>query len=153
MRVVIQRVKSASIIVEEKEVAKINNGYLLLVGFGHHDNPAIIEKIAEKIKKLRIFSDEAGKMNLSITEVGGEILSVSQFTLYGDITGGNRPSFTNSATAEEAGEFYRYFNECLRNLGLSVQTGIFQAEMLVSLENDGPVTIVLDSGEFKWEKS
>ncbi len=150
MRVVIQRVKSATVTVEWKEVAAIGKGYLLLVGFSRVDNEIIAEKAAEKISNLRIFNDAAGKMNLRITEVEGEILSVSQFTLYADLASGRRPSFINSAPASQAEELYEVFNKSLRNLGLEVKTGIFQADMLVTLENDGPVTVILDSGDFKW---
>lgn len=149
MRVVIQRVKNASVTVEEKIVGKIRQGYLLLVAFADFDDEATVEKLAEKIKNLRVFSDSAGKMNLSLEEVQGEVLSVSQFTLYADLTTGRRPSFLQSAKAEKARVLYEYFNKCLVALGLKVETGLFQAEMLVKLENDGPVTVILDSEDFK----
>jgi len=148
MRIVVQRVKKASVIVDNVVINSIKQGYVLLVGFDKKDNREIVERLAEKIKNLRIFSDKEGKMNLSIEDTGGEILSVSQFTLYANLTTGRRPSFTQSASAEVAKLLYEYFNECLIKLELEVKTGIFQAEMLVNIENDGPVTVIFDSEDF-----
>ena len=122
---------------------------MLLVGFGLNDNYQIIEKMAEKISKLRIFDDENGKVNKSIFDVEGKILSISQFTLYADCAKGNRPSFTDALGGEKAIEYYKYFNDCLRKLNLEVQEGIFGANMKISLLNDGPTTILLDS-EVLW---
>ena len=147
MKVVIQRVSKASCTIDEKITGEINTGYLLLVGFGPNDNEQIANKLAEKIAKLRVFEDEEGKMNKSIFEVSGSILSISQFTLYADCKKGNRPSFSGALSPEEAQRLYLYFNDCLRKLGLNVQEGVFAADMKISLLNDGPVTIVLDSEE------
>ena len=147
MKLVIQRVSNANCKVDGNITGEINNGYMILVGFGLNDNNTIIEKMAEKVSKLRIFEDEDGKINRSIFDVDGKILSISQFTLYADCKKGNRPSFTNALGGDKAIEFYRYFNECLRNLNLEVQEGIFGADMKISLLNDGPVTIILDSEE------
>lgn len=146
MRVVIQRVKSASCIVDSKVTGKIKGGLLLFVGFKKDDTEDIILKLAKKIKKLRIFSDSLGKMNLSINESKESILSISQFTLYGNLHKTNRPSFSESMEFDKASLFYDKFNNVLNNeLGLNVETGIFGANMEISLVNDGPVTIILDS--------
>jgi D-tyrosyl-tRNA(Tyr) deacylase len=150
MRIVVQRVKKAKVAVAEEVVAAIDVVYLLLVGFTESDNREIVKKIADKLINLRIFSDEADKLNLSIKEVQGAILSVSQFTLYADLTAGRRPSFIKSAKAEKAKVLFEYFNECLKNYSINVQSGIFQTDMQVSLQNDGPVTIILESEDFKW---
>ena len=147
MKVVIQRVSKASCTVDDKITGEINTGYLLLVGFGPDDNEQVANKLAEKIAKLRVFEDEEGKMNKSIFDVGGSVLSISQFTLYADCKKGNRPSFSGALAPAEAERLYLYFDECLRKLGLEVQEGIFGADMKISLLNDGPVTIVLDSEE------
>ena len=147
MKLVIQRVSNANCKVDGNITGEINNGYMILVGFGLNDNNTIIEKMAEKVSKLRIFEDEEGKINKSIFDVDGKILSISQFTLYADCKKGNRPSFTNALGGDKAIEFYKYFNECLRKLTLEVQEGIFGADMKISLLNDGPVTIILDSEE------
>lgn len=120
---------------------------MLLVGFGLNDNSTVVEKMAEKVSKLRVFEDENGKMNKSIYDVSGRILSISQFTLYADCKKGNRPSFTNALGGDKAIELYKYFNLCLKNLNLEVQEGIFGADMKIELLNDGPVTIILDSEE------
>lgn len=149
MRVVVQRVANANCKVDNNITGQIDKGYMLLVGFGHNDNKQIIEKMAEKISKLRIFEDEEGKINKSIFDVEGKILSISQFTLYADCTKGNRPGFTDALGGPQANEFYKYFNECLRKLNLDVQEGIFGADMKISLLNDGPTTIILDS-EVLW---
>ena len=146
MRIVLQRVKSASVSIEGSVVGEINQGFLLLVGVGPDDNRDDASYLAKKIAGMRIFSDENGKMNLSIDQVGGKILSVSQFTLFADTKKGNRPSFTGAAGPEAANKLYEEFNEILRTeYGLIVETGEFAADMQVSLVNDGPVTILLDT--------
>lgn len=147
MKVIVQRVKEASCKVDEKITGSINTGYMLLVGFGLDDTKEIVEKVATKISKLRIFDDENGKINKSIFDVSGKILSISQFTLYADITKGNRPAFVNALGGEKAKDLYDYFNECLRHFGLEVYEGIFGADMKISLINDGPCTIIVDSKE------
>lgn len=149
MRVVVQRVSNANCKVDGIITGEINIGYMLLVGFGLDDDELIAEKMAEKISKLRIFEDEDGKINRSIFDVNGKILSISQFTLYADCKKGNRPSFTNALGGDKAVDLYKYFNECLRRLNLEVQEGIFGADMKINLLNDGPVTIILDS-EVLW---
>ena len=145
MRLVIQRVENANCKVNENITGIIDTGYMILVGLGINDNKDVVAKMAEKVSKLRIFSDENGKINLSIHDVKGKILSISQFTLYADCAKGNRPSFTNALGGQEAKELYLYFNECLRKLGIEVEEGIFGADMKIALVNDGPVTIILDS--------
>ena len=146
MRIVLQRVKSASVSIDDVVVGKINQGFLLLVGVGPEDSSDDASYLARKIAGMRIFSDENGKMNLSIDQVGGKILSVSQFTLFADTKKGNRPSFTGAASPEAANKLYEEFNEILRTeYGLIVETGEFGADMQVSLVNDGPVTILLDT--------
>ena len=145
MRLVIQRVSNANCKVDGNITGEIENGYMILVGFGLNDSNIVVEKMAEKVSKLRIFEDENGKINKSIFDVNGKILSISQFTLYADCKKGNRPSFTDALGGDRAIELYKYFNECLRKLNLSVEEGIFGADMKISLLNDGPVTIILDS--------
>ena len=146
MRIVLQRVKSASVSIDEVVVGNINQGFLLLVGVGPEDTSDDASYLARKIAGMRIFSDENGKMNLSIDQVGGKILSVSQFTLFADTKKGNRPSFTGAASPEAANKLYEEFNEILRTeYGLIVETGEFGADMQVSLVNDGPVTILIDT--------
>ena len=146
MRIVLQRVKSASVSIEGSIVGEINQGFLLLVGVGADDNRDDASYLARNIASMRIFSDENGKMNLSIDQVGGKILSVSQFTLFADTKKGNRPSFTGAASPEVANQLYEVFNDILRKeYGLTVETGEFGADMQVSLVNDGPVTILLDT--------
>lgn len=147
MRVVIQRVLSAKVEVENHIVGEVKQGFLLLVGIHHEDNETIVAKMANKVINMRIFSDEAGKMNQSILAVGGEILSVSQFTLYADCKRGNRPGFSDAARQEQATFLYDKFNELLQSSVSKVATGVFGADMQVSLVNDGPVTILLDSKE------
>ena len=149
MRVVIQRVNGASVEVENKIVGKIDKGFLLLVGVEKGDTTAEADVLAEKISKMRIFEDENGKMNLALNDVGGSILSVSQFTLCADCRRGNRPDYFNAAPPTEANELYEYFNTYLKNKGFIVEKGIFGADMKVSLVNDGPVTIILDSNDLK----
>jgi D-tyrosyl-tRNA(Tyr) deacylase len=151
MRVIIQRVSSAQVTVNDKIIGQIGRGYLLLVGFESADNEERIAEMARKIYQLRINEDDSGKMNLSIDQVGGSILSVSQFTLYADCHLGNRPGFSLAAPASQASIWYDEFNEALRRYNLNVQTGQFQADMKVQLVNDGPVTIILDST--LWEET
>ncbi len=143
MKIVVQRVKKAKVDVNNKTVGEIDKGLLLLVSFTHNDTLDNIKYMVNKVINLRIFDDQNGVMNLSVKDVGGSILSVSQFTLYGDCTKGNRPSYVNSMKAEQAKEMYEIFNQELRK-EIKVETGIFQAEMEVSLVNDGPITIILE---------
>ena len=144
MRVLIQRSKNSSVKIDNKINGEINHGYVLLVGFTYGDNKQIIDRVIKKILNLRIFEDENGKMNKSIIDVNGEILSISQFTLYADLTGGNRPSFKESLEYNEASKLYDYFNNRLKE-NIKVETGIFGSDMKVSILNDGPVTIMIDS--------
>jgi D-tyrosyl-tRNA(Tyr) deacylase len=145
VRAVIQRVTRASVSVEGKVAGEIGAGLLVLLGVSRTDNPESASYLAEKIANLRIFSDEAGKMNLSLLDIGGSALVVSQFTLYGDTRGGRRPSYVQAAPPEEAKRLYEEFVGSMRALGLTVETGVFQAHMQVELANDGPVTILVDS--------
>ncbi|HEY4390819.1 MAG TPA: D-aminoacyl-tRNA deacylase [Paenibacillus sp.] len=145
MKVVLQRCKEANVTVQGEVVGSIGQGLMLLVGITHEDTEKEAAYLAEKIAGLRIFEDEEGKMNLSVTDIGGAILSVSQFTLYGDCRKGKRPSFIAAARPEQAEPLYNRFNEMLREKGLVVETGQFGANMDVALTNWGPVTIVLDS--------
>ncbi len=145
MRAVIQRVTRASVSVAGQVAGEIGAGLLVLLGVSRTDNPESASYLAEKIANLRIFSDEAGKMNLSLLDTGGSALVVSQFTLYGDTRGGRRPSYIQAAPSEEASRLYEEFVRSMRALGVAVQTGVFQAHMQVDLVNDGPVTILLDS--------
>ena len=145
MRAVIQRVSRASVSVDGKIVGQIGQGLLVLLGVSRADTESAADYLAEKIAGLRIFEDSAGKMNLSLAEIKGSVLLVSQFTLYGDVRRGKRPSFDAAAPPEQARKLYEYMIERLRALGISCQTGVFQAMMQVELVNDGPVTILLDS--------
>ena len=145
MKVVIQRVIKSSVRINNKEVAKIGKGFLILLGISKDDNFEKADYIIKKIYNLRVFSDENDKMNLSIQDINGELLIVSQFTLYADCKKGNRPSFINAAPPEDAEKIYEYFiNECKKN-NLKVETGEFGADMKVELINDGPVTIILEN--------
>ena len=145
MRVVIQRVTEAEVSINEEISGKINNGLLILVGIGQDDHMEDIQWLTQKITNLRIFSDNEGKMNLSILDIKGEILLVSQFTLYASIKKGNRPSFIQSAPPIFAIPLYEQFIKSLKETGIAIQTGQFGADMKVSLTNDGPVTIIIDS--------
>jgi D-tyrosyl-tRNA(Tyr) deacylase len=145
MRAVIQRVSRASVTVEGKVVGQIGKGLLVLLGVASRDGEPAADYLAEKTVGLRIFEDDTGKMNLSCADLGGEILVVSQFTLYGDVRKGKRPSFDGAARPEEANRLYEYFISRIRAAGLKCETGTFQAMMDVELVNDGPVTILLDS--------
>lgn len=145
MKVVLQRSKAASVTVDGKVTGAIDSGYVLLVGITHGDTQEDVEYLAKKVANLRLWEDADGKMNHSILEHGGAILSVSQFTLYGDAKKGNRPSFTSAARPEVAEPLWEAFNNALREHGLHVETGIFGAMMDVALTNDGPITILLES--------
>ncbi|KIL75431.1 D-aminoacyl-tRNA deacylase [Bacillus badius] len=145
MKVVLQRSKEASVTVAGKVVGRIDSGLVLLVGVTHEDGEEEAAYLAEKIVHLRIFEDEEGKMNRSLLDVGGAILSVSQFTLYGDCRKGRRPNFMGAAKGEQAERIYDRFNELLKEKGVHVETGEFGAMMDVSLVNDGPVTFILES--------
>ena len=147
MRAVVQRVSAASVTVEGRKVGTIGPGLLVLLGVARGDTEKDGEYLAEKLAWLRIFEDEEEKMNRSVAQIGGSILLVSQFTLYGDVRHGRRPSFTQAAPPEEANRLYEDLAQKLRDKGLTVETGQFQAHMEVSLVNDGPVTILLDSGK------
>lgn len=147
MKLVMQRVNQASCTVDDKIVGEIQHGYVILAGISSEDTKEIVEKMAKKAMDLRIFDDAQGKMNLSIEDVGGKVLSISQFTLYADCRKGRRPGFEQAAKPEFANELYQYFNQCIVNRGIHVEEGVFQAQMYISLVNDGPVTIVLDSKE------
>lgn len=145
MRAVIQRVSQASVSVDGQTVGQIARGLLVLLGVSTTDTTTDADYLADKITGLRIFEDENEKMNLSVVDVGGAILAVSQFTLYGDVRRGKRPSFDSAARPEQARELYDYFVDRIRHAGLKCETGQFQAHMDVALVNDGPVTILLDS--------
>lgn len=145
MRIVVQRSKAAKVIVDGKTVGEIEKGFVLLVGVTHEDSREDAAFLADKVANLRVFEDDAGKMNLSLLDVGGEALSVSQFTLYGDCKKGRRPNFMAAAKPDHATEIYELFNQLLREKGVKVETGIFGAMMDVQLTNDGPVTLILDS--------
>ena len=147
MRALLQRVSSASVEVEGREVGRVDNGLLVLLGVGPEDDEAVAEKLADKVRKLRVFEDDEGRMNRALADVGGGCLVVSQFTLYGDARGGNRPGFTGAAPPERADALYRRFVDALEARGVPVATGSFGQEMRVALVNRGPVTLWLDSDE------
>ncbi|MCY7617565.1 D-aminoacyl-tRNA deacylase [Bacillus pumilus] len=147
MRLVVQRVTSASVKVEEEITGAINEGYMVLVGVTHEDTEEDVLYLAEKLAHLRIFEDENGKMNHSLLDVKGSVLSVSQFTLYGDTRKGRRPNFMKAAKPDAANSLYECFNKALKEKGIHVETGRFGAMMDVSLTNSGPVTIWMDSKE------
>jgi len=144
MKIVLQRVTSASVRVDGELCGAIDTGYLLLFGAGHGDNEEHCRRLADKILNLRIFSDENGKINLSLTDVGGSLLVVPQFTLYADCRKGNRPNFIQAAKPEEAEKLYEYFVEYCRSKGFRTETGRFGADMKVEIHNDGPFTLVLE---------
>jgi D-tyrosyl-tRNA(Tyr) deacylase len=144
MRVVLQRVARATVRIGDRVTGSIEQGFCLLVAFSHADTPGQVDWMAEKITGLRLFSDREGKMNLGLEEVGGSLLVVSQFTLYGDATKGRRPSFVQAAPPEVAVPLYERFLESLRSRGVPVASGEFGADMLVEIHNDGPVTLLLD---------
>ncbi len=147
MRVVLQRVSEAKVQIGGITKGEIDGGYLLLVGISNTDTTEVADKMIEKISKLRIFEDENGKTNLSISQVSGNLLVVSQFTLYADCKKGNRPSFMNAGSPDHAEELYNYIVEKFKEMFPDVQSGEFGADMKVSLVNDGPFTIILDSSE------
>lgn len=147
MRAVVQRVITGRVVVAGKTVGQIGKGFVVLLGVGNDDGKEDVEYMAEKICNLRVFEDGEGKMNLSIQEVGGELLVVSQFTLYGDCRKGRRPSFTEAAPPQKADELYRDFVDYCISKGIRTETGVFQAHMEVRLTNDGPVTLLLDSNK------
>jgi D-tyrosyl-tRNA(Tyr) deacylase len=150
MKAVIQRVTYAEVAVDGETIGKIGKGLLVLFGAGFGDSESDCEKLAEKIAKLRIFSDEDGKTNLSVNDVSGDLLAVSQFTLYADCSHGNRPSFINACEPERAERLYEYFKECCRkSINGKVECGSFGADMKVSLLNDGPFTIVMECKDGK----
>jgi len=145
MRAVVQRVSRAKVSIDGNATGEIGAGLVVLLGIGVNDSPEAVAPFAEKIVNLRIFNDDAGKMNRSLSETRGEMLVVSQFTLYGDTRGGRRPSFIQAAPAEKGKELYEAFVRAVEGLGVRVATGVFQAHMAVELVNDGPVTILVDS--------
>jgi D-tyrosyl-tRNA(Tyr) deacylase len=145
MRALVQRVTHAEVTVEGEVMGTIETGLLVLLGVTHTDTPSDASFLARKVGRLRIFSDDAGKMNRSVQDVGGSVLVVSQFTLYADARRGNRPSYTQAAAPDQAEKLYEYFMACLRDDGLQVASGRFGTHMRVSLLNDGPVTLWLDS--------
>jgi D-tyrosyl-tRNA(Tyr) deacylase len=147
MRAILQRVSAARVEVAGRHISQIEAGWLVLLGVGAGDSAADASYLAEKTAYLRAFSDDDGKMNRSVLETGGEILVVSQFTLYGDCRKGRRPGFSNAAPPAQAEELYQTYVAALKGFGLEVRTGQFQTHMLVSLTNDGPVTFLLDSGK------
>ena len=149
MKLVVQRVKNANVVIENKTVGEIKQGFMVLLGVAPTDTKKIADFLVQKLIKLRVFEDENQKMNLSIQDIGGELLIVSQFTLYADCNHGNRPSFIGAAAPDMANELYQYFVEqCKKQNIKKVATGEFGADMQVSLQNDGPVTIILEKDEF-----
>ncbi len=147
MKIVIQRVQYSSVEIDGNINGKIDRGFMALVGFSKNDTLSIIDKMIDKMIHLRIFEDDQGKMNLSLLDVQGSILSISQFTLYADCKKGRRPGFSAAATPDTAIPLYEYFNQKIKEENIHIETGIFGADMKVSLLNDGPVTIILDSQE------
>lgn len=152
MRVIIQRVKEASVTIDDKVVGKCGYGYLLLVGFTHTDDEFVVDKMVDKVLQLRINEDDQGKTNLNLEAKNGQILSVSQFTLYANCKEGRRPSFVDAMNPNEASRLYDLFNAKLKEKCSHVETGVFGGDMKVHLINDGPFTIVLDSEELKFKR-
>lgn len=145
MKLVLQRVKESSVTIDGYVHGTIGKGFMVLVGFSFQDTKEIVDRMIDKMVHLRVFEDNQGKMNLSLLDVKGSVLSISQFTLYADCRKGRRPGFTDAAKPDIAIPLYDYFNEKIKSLGIYVETGVFGADMKVALVNDGPVTIVLDS--------
>ena len=145
MRAVVQRVTSSSVVVDGEIVGKIGNGLNVLLGITHTDDEKDINYILDKVVNLRIFEDENGKMNLSVKDIGGEILFISQFTLYGDVRGGRRPSYTQAMAYDEAEKLYDRFLQTAKDNGINFECGRYGADMKVEIHNDGPVTILVDS--------
>jgi len=145
MRAVVQRVCRGAVAVNDQTVGEIQQGFVVLLGVGQGDGESDAKYLAEKIANLRVFEDAQGKMNLSLQDIRGSILAISQFTLYGDCRQGRRPSFTEAASAEEGRRLYEYFLQELDKMGVPLATGVFQEHMLVTINNDGPVTLLLDS--------
>lgn len=145
MRIVIQRVSKASVAVDEEVVGQIGRGFMVLVGVEEADSQEDVDYLVRKTANMRIFEDEEGKMNISLKDIGGQILSISQFTLHANTKKGNRPSFVDAARPDHSLPLYEAYNEGLRQEGLTVETGEFGADMQISLINDGPVTIIIDS--------
>ncbi|MBK9982896.1 MAG: D-tyrosyl-tRNA(Tyr) deacylase [Saprospiraceae bacterium] len=146
MRAVVQRVSNASVLSDGVLTGDINKGLLILLGIEHDDHSEDAEWLSEKIRQMRIFSDSEGKMNLSVEDVGGELMVISQFTLHASTKKGNRPSFIKAARPEQANELYNFFKECLiQKTGKEIACGVFGTDMKISLVNDGPVTIIIDS--------
>lgn len=147
MRIVVQVVKTSKVEINKEIVGQIGKGFMVLVGFNNDDNQYIVDKMVEKMINLRVFEDENGKMNLSLKDIGGSILSISQFTLYADLVKGRRPGFTKAGKPDVSEPLYDYFNQKIRENGINLETGIFGAMMDVSLINQGPTTIIMDSEE------
>ncbi|RPF55529.1 D-aminoacyl-tRNA deacylase [Aquisalibacillus elongatus] len=147
MRAVVQRVTQASVDVNEETTGDIQDGLLVFLGVTHEDTDKDVKFLADKVSNLRIFEDDDGKMNLSVKEIGGKVLSISQFTLYGDCRKGRRPNFMQAAKPDFANNMYEKFNETVKEQGVPVETGVFQEYMKVSLLNDGPVTLILDTDQ------
>lgn len=145
MKLLIQRVTSARVLVENENVGEIAQGLLIFIGITHNDSEKDAKWLAQKVAKLRIFNDLDNKMNLALSDCDGAVLAISQFTLYADAANGNRPSFTAAARPQFANELYQFFISELKRLGITVETGVFGADMQVELTNDGPVTIILES--------
>ena len=147
MKVLIQNVDRASCTINNKIVGEISRGFCVFVGFTPGDSKERVERMVNKLVSLRLFDDENGKTNLSLNDIGGAILSISQFTLYASLKDGRRPSFVNAMRPDEATKLYDYFNECLRNTGIHIETGVFGAELIIDIKNHGPFTTILDSEE------
>lgn len=145
MRLILQRVSEGKVTIEGKVHGRIQKGYVVLVGFGQDDEVALLKPMVDKMLNLRVFEDDKGKMNLSLLDIGGEILSISQFTLYANCRHGRRPGFTDALSPEKAIPLYAQFNQMIKDNGVKVEEGIFGADMKVEIQNDGPVTIILDS--------